>query len=86
MENNISELEKLISDEELNTAWGNANFGDTSKRDVVKNALLKCASGYHTGNTAKCIVAELGLVTTKWTLTKLGKRYLYEAFSKDVSI
>ena len=79
-------LEKIISNEELNNSWGNAKFGDSSKRDVLKNTLLKCASGYYTGHTAKCIAEDLGLVTTKWTLTKKGKKYLYEAFSHKCDV
>ncbi len=82
----MSELQKIISDEELNKVWGNANFGNCSKRDVLRSTLLKCASGYYTGHTAKCIVEELGLVTKKWTLTKKGKQYLYESFSSEVDV
>ena len=82
----MSELQKIISDEELNKVCGNANFGNCSKRDVLRSTLLKCASGYYTGHTAKCIVEELGLVTKKWTLTKKGKQYLYESFSSEVDV
>ena len=79
-------VEQILTDEQINIAWGNANFGSISKRNVVAGALLKCASGYYTGNTAKCIVEELGLVTKKWTLTKLGKRYLFAAFYGGLSV
>jgi len=79
-------VEQIISDEQLNITWGNANFGSMSKRNVVANTLLKCASGHYTGNTAKCIAEELGLVTKKWTLTKLGKRYLFVAYSNGLSV
>ena len=74
------ETHKLITDAQIDAVWGNANFGNTPKRDVIKDSILKCAAGYHTGHTAKCIVEELGLVTKKWSLTKKGKDYLYEAF------
>ena len=79
-------VEQILTDEQINIAWGNANFGSISKRNVVAGALLKCASGYYTGNTAKCIIEELGLVTKKWTLTTLGKRYLFAAFYGGLSI
>jgi hypothetical protein len=82
----MEELIKIVSDEELNMSYANSNFGSYTPRDVVKGALLKCASGYHTGHTAKCIVSELGLVTKKWTLTKKGKQYLYYAFYNGTSI
>jgi len=77
---------ELISDEQINNAFGNANFGSISQRSVVAGAILKCASGYYTGHTAKCILEELGLVTKKWTLTKLGKNYLFAEYSSGVSI
>lgn len=73
-------VEEIISDEELATAYANSNFGALTPREVVASTLLKCASGYETGHTAKCIVSELGLVTKQWTLTKRGKEYLYFAY------
>lgn len=79
-------VEEIVPDDELNKAWANANFGNVERRDVVKGVLLKCASGYYTGHTAKSIVSELGLVTPSWKLTKRGKRYLFAAYSGGVSI
>lgn len=77
----MANVNSIVSDEELDDAWGNSNFGGNSKRDVIANTLLKCASGYESGKTAKAIVENLGLVKlSKWTLTKKGKEYLYEAF------
>ena len=74
-------IEEIVSDEELDKAWGNANFGDSlTKRDVVASALLKYACGYITGHYAQCICVELGLVTKNLNLTIKGKRYLYLAF------
>lgn len=75
-----SELAKLIPEQTLVNVFGYANFGDSSKRDIVKYALLKIACGYRNGSTADCIIYELGLTTKKLTLTKTGKAYLYEAF------
>lgn len=79
-------LREMISNGTLDTVFANANFGNMSKRDVVKYTLLKCASGYKSGHTATSIVSELGLVTKKWTLTKLGKQYLFDAFYNGYSI
>lgn len=80
-------VEQIITDEQMDAAWGSANFGITPKREVLRNALLKCASGYYTGYTAKRILEELGLVhRSKWQLSKLGKQYLFEAYSGDVSV
>ena len=74
-------VEEIITDEQLDIAWGYANFGDRSKRDVLKFALLKTSCGYHNGHTANCIIKELGLIG-KHMLTKKGKEYLWEAFGK----
>lgn len=74
------ELRKLVTDEEIDKAWGNANFGSESKRDVIKDALLQLAGDFRTGHTAECILKELGLVGTNISLTKKGKRYLFYAF------
>lgn len=78
----MSAVTELISEKTIDAVFGHANFGSMSKRDVIRNTLLKCASGYDTGHTAKIIVRELGLVdVSKWKLTKSGKEYLYAAFS-----
>jgi hypothetical protein len=82
--NNEQEMENLISEEKLKEVFANANFGITSRRDVVKYALLKSSCGYHNGHTAQCIIQELGLVGKSHmksaTLTKLGKQYLWACF------
>lgn len=78
-------VEDIITDEALIKAFGYSNFGDSSKRDVVRYALLKTASGYHNGHTAQCIINELGLTTKKLSLTKKGKEYLYEAFRNETN-
>lgn len=84
-------MEKIITDEQIEAAWGNANFGEvysskTGRREIIRNTLLKCACGYETGRTAKIIAQELGLVTVKWTLTKKGKEYLFAAYSNGTSV
>jgi hypothetical protein len=77
----------MILDSEIKKAFGNADFGKHySNREIVNNSLLKCASGYYTGFTAKCILEKLKLVTKEWTLTERGKEYLFEAYSNGVSI
>lgn len=78
----MESVQDLVTDKQIELAWGNANFGDgPSKREIIANTILKCASGYHTGHTAKCIVEELGLVTKDWNLSQRGRRYLFAAFS-----
>jgi len=83
----MEKVQDIITDEQMEKAWGNANFGSTDKREIIRNTLLKCASGYYTGHTAKCIVSELGLVyQSKWKLSKLGQQYLFAAYSNGVSV
>jgi hypothetical protein len=83
----MDKVNELISDERLNEVFGSANFGSTRKREIVRNTLLKCASGYYTSSTAKAIVIELGLVhPVKWELTKAGQKYLFDAYSNGLSV
>lgn len=79
-------VQDIITDKQMKTAFGNANFGDVSPRDVIANTLLKCASGYATGHTARVICEELGLVTPDWQLSQRGKAYLFAAYSNKLSL
>ena len=46
----------MISQEAIDEVWGNANFGNRFSRiDVVKLAVLKCASGFYQGSTSRAI-------------------------------
>ncbi len=78
--------EEIISDEEIERVHAHANFGTMEKREVVNQAVLKCASGYYQGSTSNAIVREHGLVGSNYRLTKKGKRYLWAAFSSTVSV
>ena len=75
----MDKLEDLISDSELDEVFGEANFGDRTHRQIIKETLLKCVCGYHAGSTATHIVIKLHLVTPQWNLTNKGKAYLYTA-------
>ena len=77
---NEKELGILITKEQLSIAWGNADFGNVEKRDVIKYSLLKYAGGGDTGNTAKRILQDLSLLTKKNNLSAFGKLYLHTAF------
>ncbi len=72
-------VEEIITDKQLDKVWGNANFGDVSKRSVILDALKSYACGFHTGHTAKCIVTELKLVNALQKLTEKGLEYLIAA-------
>lgn len=75
-------IEEIVTNEEIQLIFAHANFGRTPHREVLRDTLLKCAAGWHSGGTAKYIVRKLGLVKPKkWKLTKKGKKYLYRAYS-----
>ena len=69
--------EQLVTDAELDTAWGNANFGGMEKREVIRVGTLKGLAGYHQGFTSKTICTELGLINAKYKVTPKGRAYLY---------
>jgi hypothetical protein len=76
----------MITDEQIEKAFENTNFGSMTKRDLVRYGLLKVACGYYNGHTLKRILIELALVKENSTLTKAGKEYLYDAFSNGTSV
>lgn len=83
----MDKVEDLVTDRQLELAFLNTNFGERlTKRQIVANTILKCAAGYSTGHTAKCIAEELGLVTPSWELSHRGKLYLYAAYAGGVSV
>lgn len=80
--------QEIISDTEIERVHANANFGSYPKRDVVKFGVLKAASGFYDGSTAKAICTEHGLFVkdsfhSTPTLTTKGGQYLWAAFGKD---
>ncbi len=79
----------MVTLEEVESVWGNSSFGpklNANKIDVVKYALLKCASGYYQGHTSRQIATELGLLTKDYELTKRGQYCLYEFFRGDSTL
>jgi len=69
----------LITEDQLETAFGHSNFGSRSKREVLIDTLKKVAGGWHTGHTAMVISLELGLIekrSTHYGLTESGLNYL----------
>lgn len=81
---NVNSTSEIIADAELDIVFGNANFGEVTKREVIYDSLLKCLAGYTTGSTAKRICIELDLVyANKWDLTQKGRLYLYFAIHNE---
>lgn len=76
----MEDILETVTGEEIDAVWGNANFGGTSRRDVIRFGLLKCACGYYQGHTSTQIITELGLIDKDYNLTAKGKHYLWMAF------
>lgn len=70
----------IVSDADLDTAYASANFG-MEKREVIRLAVLKCASGSVQGHTSRVICEELGLIDEDYKITCKGQAYLWAAFS-----
>ncbi len=83
--------EPVVSYEEINAVWGNANFGpmepneEEHKVNIVRLGLLKVASGYYQGYTSRSILKDLKLITEDYELTAKGKAALWDLFSFDKS-
>ncbi|RAU21066.1 hypothetical protein CU669_15020 [Paramagnetospirillum kuznetsovii] len=73
---------EIIPDEEIERVHAYANFGSMPKREVVNEAIMATAKGYHTGGTSRAIIIEHGLARCKEdpfklpTITPKGLRYL----------
>jgi hypothetical protein len=69
----------LISDDQIDKAFGYSNFGNRTKRDVLIDTLKKVSGGWYTGHTATSIALELGLIekrTNHYGLSDSGLDYL----------
>lgn len=80
------DVKEIISDEEIEKIHANSDFGGMSKRDVVNQGVLKCASGYYQGHTSTQIITKHGLITKDYELTAKGRAYLWAAFSSSCSV
>jgi len=79
-------INKIITDEEIESVWEYADFGinrNQNKRQLIEQAVLKCASGYYQGHTSETIITELGLIDNKYKLTGKGRAFLYESFKNE---
>lgn len=77
----MEKVETIVTDEEMTKAFANANFGSMTHREVLKQAVMKCAGRYHSGFTSTQIIEELGLRGRNGNLTAKGGRYLYAAWN-----
>ena len=70
----------IIEDSEIENAFQGTRYGTRDRRKLLEQGVLKNLAGYVTGHTLKCIMENLGLRTKKGTITKHGKKFVYEAF------
>jgi len=86
----MNKVTDIITDAQINIAWGNADFGkdrnSKDKHELIANGVLKCAAGFATGHTMQCILEDLGLVLPTWELSPCGKQYLYYAYQSGISV
>lgn len=79
-----SDIKELVTDEEVETAFGGTNFGAMrDHRQIIADTLLKIAGDYCTGHTALTCCQYLGLIgksKRSARLTKKGRRYLFWAY------
>ena len=79
------QLREIVNDNEAFKVHANANFGDSTPRQVINNGVLKSSMGYSSGSTALAILREHGLVWAAGgsspSLTKKGKEYLRAMFA-----
>lgn len=77
-------LATMVTDESIEIAFLGTRFGAGSKRDIIKDTLLKTMGDFATGSTAIRVCQDLNLLGQRrrdgmLRLTKKGRRYLYYA-------
>lgn len=76
--------EQIITDDQIEKAFLNTNFGDMDRRVMLTQGILKTIAGYKTGgHTLTNIMKNLGLISDKGTVLKKGKMLLFKAFYKS---
>jgi hypothetical protein len=68
----------LISDEMIDWVWC-GNFGNSDRREIIRDTLAKLSADFGTGSTSILICKKLKLVLPSGKISKLGRRYLYYA-------
>lgn len=71
---------EVVSDDDLEQAFRNTNFGGADHRTLLHVGVLKKACGYHCGHTITTIMAELGLIGIGGVPTKKGRRMMQIAY------
>lgn len=76
-------IDAHLTDEVINAAFENTNFGRTDFRTILAETVMKRAAGYHSGWTATTICMGLGLLSSKnQSATKLGLTFVFHHYYK----
>ena len=72
---------EMVTDKEIESAFKGTDFGSEKPDEIIKWGLLKTASGYTPGHTAKAILQELRLLSfSGHHLTNRGRYCLWVYF------
>ena len=83
----MDKTKDIVTDRQIELAWGNANFGaNHNKRHIIANAMLKYVCGFDTGHTIRCICEDIGLMTPHGEVSYRGKAYLWAAYSGNLDV
>ena len=80
----MKNIEEIVTDADIESAWQNADFGNSSKREIIIYALRHFSQGFPTGSTLNRISSDLGLtrdVNGITVLSEKGYEYLKSNFS-----
>lgn len=77
-------MSEEITGQEIEQAFGHANFGGADRRKLLEQGVLKYQAGYRSGSTLTEIMQELGLIGKNFRVPKKGRRFLYSAFKDSV--
>ncbi|ENZ5478200.1 hypothetical protein ACGU01_004842 [Enterobacter hormaechei] len=76
-------IDAHLTDEVINAAFENTNFGRTDFRTILAETVMKRAAGFHSGWTATTICMGLGLLSSKnQSATKLWLTFAFHHYYK----
>jgi hypothetical protein len=76
----------LVTDEEIESAFQNTNFGRTDYRELLSASVLKKLVGYRCGHTITVIMQKLGLIGKTEKVTRKGIELVRESFRDVISL
>lgn len=81
----VNSVVDLVSDEQMQSAFQNTNFGHADFRGLLAQGSIKALAGWHQGHTLTCILEELKLISwnrhaDKIKITAKGRHYIWLAF------